>query len=134
MMLQEQLEVRMMLNKTGAFSIKKGSRTMLESLNYAMDLLSDPGNMVVMFPQGAIHSIYDRPVVFEKGWYRIIQKAENPFQVVFFNALVDYYSNRKPTLNFYLYDHNYGGQDHKAFETSFNDYYLNSLDQQRKYL
>jgi hypothetical protein len=133
-MLQEQLEVRMMLSKTGAFSIKKGSRSMLDSLNYAGELLSDPGNMVVMFPQGAIHSIYERPIIFEKGWYRIIQRASNPIQVVFFHALVDYYSRRKPTLNFYLYDHNFEGQDHAAFEMSFNNYYLTSLEKQKEYL
>lgn len=134
MMLQEQLEERMMLNKTGAFSIKKGSRSMLQSLQYAGELLADPGNMVVMFPQGAIHSLYDRPIVFEKGWYRIIERSSKPIQVVFYNALVDYYSRRRPTLNFYLYDHDPEGQDLQAFENAFNEYYLQSIEQQKSRL
>jgi len=131
MMLEEQLKQRMMLNKTGAFSIKKGSRSMLESLNYAEELLSEPGNMLVLFPQGSFQSIYDRPLVFEKGWFRIIEKASQPVQVVFFHALIDYFSHRKPSLHFYLYTHDYHNDDHASFENAFNRYYIESIEKQK---
>lgn len=133
MMLEEQLQQRMMLNKTGAFSIKKGSRSMVESLNYASELLEDKANMVVLFPQGSFQSIYDRPLIFEKGWFRIIEKASQPFQVIFFHALIDYFSHRKPTLHFYLYSHDHTGDDHDSFEAAFNTYYLQSLEKQKSY-
>jgi hypothetical protein len=49
---EEQLATRMFLNKAGAFSIKPGSRSAIESLNYASSLLYEPENLVVVFPQG----------------------------------------------------------------------------------
>ena len=39
MMLEEQLRQNMILNKTGAFSIRRGSRDALESLKYANGIL-----------------------------------------------------------------------------------------------
>ena len=134
MMLEEQLRERMFLNKAGAYSIRKSHRSMVESFAYTRELLSDPGNMAVMYPQGAIHSLYDHPFVFEKGWYNIIRKLETPVQLVFYHALVDYYAHRKPTLNLYVY----GVEDERAgaeaVERTFNELFRQSLEIQRSYL
>ena len=40
----------------GAFSINKKSRDMLQSLDYAAELLNDPQNLVLIFPQGKLYS------------------------------------------------------------------------------
>jgi 1-acyl-sn-glycerol-3-phosphate acyltransferase len=134
MMLEEQLRDRMFLNKAGAFSLEKRQRSMVETFSYTRELLSDPGNLVVMYPQGRIYSMHDQPFVFEKGWYRIIERMEQPVQMVFYFALVDYYSHRKPTLNIYVYAHDrpYGGPD--QVETAFNDRFSDALAIQRSYL
>ena len=58
MMLEKQLKCFPVLNKTGGYSIKKGSRTVLESLQYTAELLNDSGNAVLLFPQGKIQSMY----------------------------------------------------------------------------
>ncbi len=134
MMLEEQLSSRMFLNKTGAYSIKKGHRSMVETFNYTGELLTLPGNMVVMYPQGSIHSLYDRPLRFEKGWFRILEKAENPVQLVFYIALVDYFSHRRPTLNIYLYDYDHNGKGPGEVEQAFNRYYEKSIEHQRSWL
>jgi 1-acyl-sn-glycerol-3-phosphate acyltransferase len=120
MMLEEQLEKRMFLNKTGAYSIRKGHRSALESIRYTAEILSDPGHLAVLFPQGSIHSIYDLPVSFEKGWYKLFQYLERPIQVLFFVTLFDYFSNRKPVLHFYLYDYDYQGKSIDEMEKEFN--------------
>lgn len=110
MMLEEQLKQRMFLNKTGAYSIKKGERSAIESIHYTTEILSDPGNLVLLYPQGKIHSLYDYPLIFEDGWYRILRKLEKPIQLVFYVALFDFYSNRKPEVHIYLQDYNYPGR------------------------
>ena len=134
MMLEEQLRDRMFLNKSGAYSLNKGQRSMVETFSYTRELLSDPGNLVVMYPQGKIYSMHDQPYVFEKGWYRIIERMEQPVQMVFYYALVDYFSHRKPTLNIYVYthDHPYGAAD--QVEAAFNDRFRDALAIQRSYL
>src|SRR5438128_1975010 len=40
----------------GAFSVNKNSRDMLQSLDYAAELLNDPQNLVLIFPQGKLYS------------------------------------------------------------------------------
>jgi hypothetical protein len=132
-MLEEQLEKRMFLNKTGAYSIKKGARSALESLQYTAELLSDPANLVVLYPQGSIHSVTDLPVSFEKGWYRIFSYLKGPVQVVFYVTLFDYFSHRKPELHLYLYEYNYGGIELEQMEHDFNGYIEKSIAQQKQW-
>jgi len=102
MMLEEQLRSRMFLNKAGAYSIKKGSRSVIESLSYTADLLSKKDNLVVLYPQGEFESVYRVPVSFEKGIGTAISKVQNKIHLVFYAALVDYFSYRKPSLSIYL--------------------------------
>jgi 1-acyl-sn-glycerol-3-phosphate acyltransferase len=102
MMLEEQLSKRKFLNKAGAYSIKKGSRSVIESLQYTVDLMSSEDNLVVLYPQGEFESIYRRPVRFEKGISTIAPRVQKKFQLVFYAALVDYFSHRNPSITIYL--------------------------------
>jgi len=127
MMLEEQLRQRMFLNKTGAYSIKKGDRSALESIRYTSEILSDPGNLVLLYPQGKIHSLYDFPLTFEEGWFRILKYLDQPIQMVFYVVLFDYYSNRKPELHIYLQDYLYQGRSHAETEAAFNQFLERSI-------
>ncbi len=99
MMLEEQLEKRLFLNKAGAFSIRRGSRTVVDTLRYTSGLLHDAENMVVVYPQGTITSIHRRPVRFEKGTERIIAGASDKLMILLYVALPDWYSGKKPGLD-----------------------------------
>ena len=133
MMLEEQLEKRMFLNKTGAYSIKKGTRSALESLSYTAEILSDPANMVILYPQGSIHPVTDLPVTFEKGWYRVFKLLKGPIQMVFYVTLFDYFSHRKPELHLYLYEYAYEGRSLEEMEEDFNRVIRKSIDQQKQW-
>lgn len=133
MMLEEELRKRMFLNKAGAFSVKKGSRSVIESINYAASVLDDPGNMLVMYPQGEIQSVYTMPLKFEKGIGDIIRRAKGDFQLIFYAALVDYFSFRRPSLSFYLKEHEVKeGFDDGSIESEFNDFFNNSTERQKE--
>jgi 1-acyl-sn-glycerol-3-phosphate acyltransferase len=67
MMLEEQLKKFSFFINTGGYSVKKGNRSIIESINYTIELLTDSKNLVLMFPQGKITSVYDRSIKFEKG-------------------------------------------------------------------
>lgn len=105
MMLEDQLDKRMFLNKAGAYSIRKNSRSAIESLSYTKDLLSDSHNLVTIYPQGEIQSLYHYPVSFQKGIVNLIQGLEDQIQVIFLAALVDYFSSRKPSLTLGLVEY-----------------------------
>ena len=98
MMLEKQLRNRLYFNKAGAFSIKRGARSVVESLEYASGLLHDSDNMVVVYPQGLVTSIHHRPVRFERGTERIIAGASDRLMILFYAALPDWYSGKKPCL------------------------------------
>jgi 1-acyl-sn-glycerol-3-phosphate acyltransferase len=120
MMLEEQLSARPFLKKAGAFSIKKGSRTVVDSLKYASTLLYDNRNMVVVYPQGTITSIHRRPVRFEKGTERIIAGASDRLMILFYVALPDWYSERKPGLTIRVIEYSARERNISDLEESYN--------------
>ncbi len=99
-MLEEMLQKLWFFRGVGCFSINPGNRSMVESLNVAADLLKDPSNMVIFYPQGKYYSIYDHDFTFNSGISHIIKKANNS-SILFYAALFDYSANEKPYLNIF---------------------------------
>ncbi len=90
------------LKYLGAFSVKKNSRSMIETLEYAGKLLDDPENLVVIFPQGKLYSSHADAVVFEKGLMNLINSSAKNFQYLFVAVFTDYFDSRKPSAKAYL--------------------------------
>jgi len=123
MMLEEQLEKYMILNKGGAFSIRRNSREIIDSLNYCTGLLKDNNNLVLLFPQGKIESIYTPYFSFENGLNYLLKHLENGIQLVFNVNLIDYFSQKKPSLNIYFKRFDFSTPIAvKQIEKEFNDY------------
>jgi hypothetical protein len=101
MMLEEELKKRPFMAQGGAFSIQPSSRTSLGSLNYAAGLLAHPQNLVVMYPQGAIQSVYDVNWQFAPGVSRVIAPVQDQCQVMVSAVFSDYLNRPKPFLRFY---------------------------------
>jgi len=101
MMLEEQLKKHWYFQHTGGFSVKKNSREILESIDYTVELLEKDKNMVLMFPQGKIHSSHNNSVHFEGGIQKIIRKCKDETQVMFVVNITDYFSDAKPHLFIY---------------------------------
>ncbi len=102
MMLEEELSKHPVLRKVGAFSVRKNSRTATESMDYALKILENPGHLLLLFPQGKFQSLHQYPLEFEKGWFRILERAPKDTKVVFLAALTDYFDHRRPDLTIYL--------------------------------
>lgn len=131
MMLEEQLRLHMILNKGGAFSVKKNSRSLMESLSYCVELLEDKNNIVVLFPQGAIQSLYQTNFHFEKGVEYILKSSGNDIQCVLNVNLIDYHSQKKPTLNIYYKNVSITESPDKiSIEEQFNRFYNECVQNQ----
>ena len=129
MMLEEQLLKYRFFNYTGAFSVDKGSRSVVESIRYASELLNDSKNMLLMYPQGRLHSMYEHHFQFEKGIERMLKNRERKVQVVFSANLVDCFTEPKPSLS--IYTENYEGAfTVEALEQAYNDFYTRCLEKQ----
>lgn len=102
MVLEETAKKVKFLKYLGAFGIQKNAKSLFESLEYAGKLLDNPDNLLLIFPQGELHSHHQHQINFEKGLTRIINASKNNFQYIFAGILVDYFDQRKPKLNIYL--------------------------------
>jgi len=105
----------------GAFSINKQSKDMLQSLDYAAELLNDPQNLVLIFPQGKLYSNFVSTIQFEKGIARVMEKATGKFQLLFAATFVQYMKHKKPTATVYLQIEPY---QNKSFEDLKNAYQM----------
>jgi len=123
MMLEEQLRLYSFFINTGGYSVRKGSRSVIESINYTKRLLADRKNMVLLFPQGKITSLYDQTLKFEKGLEHILKDLKGKVQVVFMANLVDYLSNEKPTLYMYIQEYSISDTGTAKPEDDYNRFY-----------
>lgn len=133
MMLEEQLRKYFLFNYSGGFSIKKKSKSLIESLNYTLELLLTPENFVLIFPQGEIESMHNNKISFQKGINKIISKINyEKVQIVFVVNLIDYFSKPKPTLYSYIKEINYNEFNLSEIENNYNIFYQNCLNNQLK--
>jgi 1-acyl-sn-glycerol-3-phosphate acyltransferase len=129
MMLEDQLEKNRFLRRLGAFSIKPRSRSMILSLNYASELLDDPRNMLLIFPQGEIGSQHRHRFDFRKGIGKILDGRK--VQVVMVTHLIDYFSSPRPVLRQYIFSPDIMGRnDPTVLETTYNSFFETCLQQQ----
>lgn len=131
MMLEDELRKRILFSYAGVYSIKRKSDTVQESLDYTCELLENPKNLVLMFPQGKIESFHLEKVKFEKGLTYVLENAKN-FQLVYSCVLTDYFSRRKPVANIYLkqvpLDKTYTIEE---LEELYNQHYIESKTKQK---
>ncbi|MFN8208451.1 MAG: hypothetical protein U0T82_13735 [Bacteroidales bacterium] len=131
MMLEQQLRKYWYFNYAGGFSINPHARSVIESLQYGNSILRDPDNLLLIFPQGKIQSIYQQQFTFQRGIEKMLVGIDRDrIQVIFMANLVDYFSGRKPGL--YSYYEEYHGNDlqHAALEREYNLFFHRMLNHQ----
>lgn len=125
MMLEEQLARRMFLTRCGAFSVRKNSRELLESINYAAGLLQNPANMVVIYPSGEILSHHRQNFPFQRGFARLVG-GDTPCLIALAVVLVDHFSYAKPEVRIYV--ENYVGEKTApAIENAYQRFYQSCI-------
>lgn len=134
MMLEEQLRKNPMLARCGAFSVRKNSRDVVDSLDYAAGVLSDPDNLLILFPQGRIESIYKEALEFQSGLDYLFRHVDNDFGVVMNVNLVDYGSYPKPSLRICFHccpASDFGSG--RGLQEAYNDFYKMMKQEQACY-
>jgi 1-acyl-sn-glycerol-3-phosphate acyltransferase len=132
MMLEEQLRKYWFFNYAGGYSVKKKSRSIIETLDYTSELLSDPENLVLIFPQGELQSMHNKHIQFERGLERILKNRIKKIQIVFLVNLVDYFSSQKPGIYFYMQEYSDDDVDVQSIQKSYNMFYSESIEIHKK--
>lgn len=102
MMLEEQLQKHPILNRCGCFSVKKHSRSVIESLEYCLELMRCPRNMLLIFPQGEIQSMHRNELEFQSGLDYLLKRIDGEYRILLNINLPEYGSGKKPFLNSYF--------------------------------
>lgn len=126
MMLEGQLQKNMILRFGGAFSIKKSSRGVLESLNYAIGLTHEQDSLVLMFPQGKLKSIYNNEFVFEPGIAYLLTKSE-AHSVLFVVSLPEFGADKKPYVNIFYKQHTLESYATDAIAEAYKAFYMECM-------
>ena len=135
MMLYEQLKKHWYFNLSGGFSVQNQAKSIIESLNYAAQLVTNPRHIVLLFPQGEIQSIYTQTIEFQKGTEYIIRKAgAQNLQLIWMVSLVDYGSNPKPTLTLYFKEYNPAETTTEELQRAYNEFYQTCINEQKNAL
>jgi len=133
MILEETAIKEPMLKYAGGFSVKKNSRDILESLRFAVELLNDPQNMVLIFPQGKLYSNFIGEVTFEPGVSKIMQQAEGKFQLMLAAIFAENFEHKKQVVNVYISnDEQPGSTDATAVQKRYQQHYDRARAQQTK--
>jgi 1-acyl-sn-glycerol-3-phosphate acyltransferase len=124
MILEETSKKEKFLKYTGAFSINKSSKDIIRSLDYSAQLLTEPDNLVLIFPQGKLYSNFVDEVIFEKGIIKVLEQAADNCQVIFAAAFIENFAHKKPLANVYLAttDNNFSNIDQlqRAYRQHYN--------------
>lgn len=102
MILEDTVRSVFFLKYMGAFSIVKGSRETVSSLQYASSLLNDPRNLVLIFPQGKLYSNFTSKVIFERGLIKVTQPAAGRFDCLMAATFIENFQHKKPSVYMYL--------------------------------
>jgi len=121
MMLEEQMKKRMFLTRCGVFSVRKNSRDLVESLQYAASLLKDPSNVVTIYPSGEIISHHQQNYPFQRGFARLTGD-DVPCSIAFAVVLIDHFSFARPEICIYVEKYS-GETSAKLIESAFHTFY-----------
>ena len=118
MSVEAQMKKHWWLKKFGCFSIAPGTVSVAESLDYIAEILSEPGNIFLMWPQGNLESTYVSKIVMKPGITDIMKRIKGDCQIFWSSNFVEYFESLKPSIYFNLLN---CGTD-KDFEfTKLND-------------
>jgi len=126
MMLEDQLKKNWFFQHTGAFSVRKNTKGVIQSLTYASELLQNSDNLVTYFPQGQFESINQGKLHFEKGVEWLLKNLKNEVQVIFVANQVDYFERAKPHLFMHFETYDYRGKNLQEIEDDYNAFYHSS--------
>ena len=99
LMLEEQLKRYWFFKKLGCYSIDlNDNRKMITSLKYTLDLISNPENLIIIYPQGEIKPYEQRPIEIKEGMDYLSSKGSNDFQVLPVAFKIHYINERYPIV------------------------------------
>lgn len=101
MMLERQLRSYPFFARVGAYSIDPGHpRATLESLTYSLEKLTQPENLVCIFPQGELKPFGTNPFEYRAGIGWILERMAAPIQLLPLGIRIEQLEDQVPDVFF----------------------------------
>ena len=101
MMLEKQLSKYKFFTKIGAYSIEpENRRSIIESLEYTVELLNQEMVLVSVFPQGQLLPWHTRPLNYKRGVEWILRKYGKPVTVLPLAMRAEFLGEKRPSVFF----------------------------------
>lgn len=128
MMLEEQLKRYWFFQKIGCFSINQNNKqSTVATLKYTLELLKNPDNCVVIFPQGEIEPFDKNPLSYNKGIEFLAEHSTNEFDILPIANKI-YYTNQKLPFILMRSNHLINSKDIKDRSVSLLNEFQNNLN------
>ncbi|MBU2492495.1 MAG: lysophospholipid acyltransferase family protein [Bacteroidetes bacterium] len=99
MMLEEQLRKYKFFRKLGAYSVNLGNGfSVKDTILYTREIVSDPANVTVIYPQGEIEPFEKRPMVLKEGIKLFVKGNQGNVIVLPVGFKIQYYNEKKPAV------------------------------------
>lgn len=132
MMDEKQLSKYWYFRYCGGFSVNKDSKSLIKSIDYAINLLKMPDNLVLIFPQGKLYSLYTSEFSFQNGVNKIINSRNSNFEVYFVVNLLEYLNKPKPKVYTYFEKFSNQSLENTKIEKYYSLFYQKCLDFHKK--
>ena len=104
MSLKKQMEINWWLRYLGSFSVEPGKLSVRESMAYAAEILDEPGNLLLFFPQGNLESCHIRTIEFQDGLAEIVPRIKGKCQLLWTSTIGEYFESIRPSVYFNMLD------------------------------
>lgn len=133
MMLEEQLKRYWFFQKIGCFSVNPNNKqSTIVTMKYTMELLNNPDNCVVIFPQGELEPFDKNPLSYNKGIEFLAEHSNNEFDILPVANKI-YYTNQKLPFVLMRTDQIINSSDVKIKSVSLFDEFKKNLLEVSKY-
>ena len=104
MSVKKQMEKNPWLRYVGSFSVEPRRFSMVESFKYAAEVLSQPGNVLLFYPQAWLESCHVKTIHFEEGLNELVTRINGNCQLLWSSNIIEFFESPKPSINFEMLD------------------------------
>jgi len=134
MSVKKQMQKNWWLQYFGSFSVDPGRLSIRETFDYAAEVLEQPGNILLFFPQARLETCHINHIHFEPGIAEIASRIKGNCQLLWSSNIVDFFESTKPSMYFNMLDcgtnHDF---DFEKLQAKVNDHHKKSLQRNIRY-
>jgi hypothetical protein len=120
MMIEKNLESNIFLRTAGAFSVNKSGRSLIESLQYSSELLSNSNNLLHIFPQGQIQALHEEQIFYGRGAEKLAEKHGEKINIIFMCVFFEYVAKPKPDI--FIFFENFEAKNSANMRAAFEQF------------